>query len=168
MTTRRSPRQLQRVQYYSNSSNDRNRDNNSNTNQTVTQLPYMLPNPRHETLTGQPLPNDGNISIFYLVQRQVRGEYRWGQWYHNCSPTKVIQYTPYSQHHGICNVKYHSTLYKNCPYRAFGVDPTTLDWGPYSSYLAQDDFAHMGSQVEWKAGVDTWDQEVDNVNESAS
>lgn len=176
MTSRRSPRQLRRIQYYNSSSDDdesdnerSHRNNNSNTNHTTTQqLSYTLPNPRHETPAGQPLPNDGNISIFYLVQRKIRGEYRWGQWYHNCSPTKVIQFTPYSQHNGICNAQYHHTLYKNCPYRSFGVNPNTLEWGPYSSYLAQDDFARMGSQVEWKAGVDTWDQEVDNANESAN
>lgn len=176
MTSRRSPRQLRRIQYYNSSSdddksdNDRShRNNNSNTNLTTTQqLSYTLPNPRRETPAGQPLPNNGNISIFYLVQRKIRGEYCWGQWYHNCSPTKVIQFTPYSQHNGVCNVQYHHTLYKNCPYRSFGVDPNTLEWGPYSSYLAQDDFAHMGSQVEWKAQVDTWDQEVDNANESSN
>lgn len=176
MTSRRSPRQLRRIQYYNSSSDDEksdnersHRNNNSNTNHTTTQqLSYTLPNPRRETPAGQPLPNNGNISIFYLVQRKIRGEYCWGQWYHNCSPTKVIQFTPYSQHNGVCNVQYHHTLYKNCPYRSFGVDPNTLEWGPYSSYLAQDDFAHMGSQVEWKAQVDTWDQEVDNANESSN
>jgi len=177
MTSRRSPRQLRRIQYYNSSSDDdksdngrSHRNNNSNTNLTTTttqQLSYTLPNPRRETPAGQPLPNNGNISIFYLVQRKIRGEYCWGQWYHNCSPTKIIQFTPYSQHNGVCNVQYHHTLYKNCPYRSFGVDPNTLEWGPYSSYLAQDDFAHMGSQVEWKAQVDTWDQEVDNANESS-
>ena len=62
---RRSPRRLQRIQYYSDSSDDNRSDiEEPNTNRTAAQLSYTLPNLRQETLAGQPLPNDGNIYHF--------------------------------------------------------------------------------------------------------
>ena len=97
----------------------------------------MAINYRTQSRDGFDLPNEGNIVIFYIEDKE---------WWDNTTPTQVLCFTEYSAVNGICSVKYHNFIFELCFWKNHGQNPIDCVWGQYSEYLiSQTAFTNSGT-----------------------
>lgn len=108
----------------------------------------MAVNYRTQTRSGDALPNEGNIVIFYPCDKQ---------WYDNVYPTQVLELTALSHVNGTCVVKYNNTIHERCFYRNYGNSPIDCIWGEEAEeLLAEPAFTDFGTRREEADESVTW------------